>query len=159
MAAGLTGGCACGAVRYELASEPMWVQCCHCRDCQRQTGSAFAVNGLIETDRIAVTGLTPVAIGVPTDSGRIHDIYRCPQCQTALWSDYGGKAYLRYVRAGTLDEPGRLRPDVHVHVRSRLDWVRIPDDVPAFDAFYDMKSVWSEQAQSRRAEASARYRT
>src|ERR1700683_2495051 len=97
----LEGGCACGAVRYRLTSPPMFVHCCHCRDCQRQTGSAFVLNGLIATDRIELLSGRPEFISVPTDSGRPHDIYRCPVCLTALWSDYGRRPPLRFVRVGT----------------------------------------------------------
>ena len=127
MANGLEGGCACGAVRYRLASAPMFVHCCHCRDCQRQTGSAFVLNALIETDRIALLAGAPEPVAVPTDSGRPHDIYRCPACQTALWSDYGGRPTLRFVRVGTLDEPAALPPDVHIYTRSKLPWVALPE--------------------------------
>ena len=123
MADDLEGGCACGAVRYRLGSAPMFVHCCHCRDCQRQTGSAFVLNALIETDRISLLSGDPAPVAVPTDSGRPHEIYRCPACQTALWSDYGGRPALRFVRVGTLDEPAALPPDVHIFTRSKLPWV------------------------------------
>src|SRR5262245_43788764 len=98
------GACSCKEVTFTLASEPMFVHCCHCLDCQRQTGSAFVINALIETDRITCRG-TPRAIAMPTDSGRPHDIYRCPTCQVAVWSDYGRRPKLRFVRVGTLVEP------------------------------------------------------
>ena len=122
---GLEGGCACGAVRFRLTSAPMFVHCCHCRDCQRQTGSAFVLNAMIETDRITLLSgdLEPVA--TPTDSGRPHDIHRCRACRTALWSDYGRRRALRFVRIGTLDEPARLAPDVHIYTRSKLPWVEL----------------------------------
>ena len=110
----LEGGCACAAVRYRLASPPMFVHCCHCRDCQRQTGSAFVINALIETDRILLLAGDPGPVAVPTDSGRPHLIYRCPNCRTAVWRDYGGRAALRFVRVGTLDNPAALSPDVHI---------------------------------------------
>jgi hypothetical protein len=151
----LTGGCSCGAVRYELASEPIFVHCCHCLDCQRQTGSAFVINAIIETDRIRMLSGVPQPVRVPTDSGRPHDIYRCPSCQVALWSDYGGRPYLRFVRVGTLDQPSRVRPDVHVYTRSKVRWVTLPLEVPAFAAFYDFKSLWPSEAQERRAAAAA----
>jgi len=132
----LEGGCACAAVRYRLASPPMFVHCCHCRDCQRQTGSAFVINALIETDR--------------TDSGRPHLIYRCPNCRTAVWSEYGGLAALRFVRVGTLDNPAALSPDVHIYVRSKLPWVTLPHAVPAFEAYYDARRVWPAASLERR---------
>jgi len=148
--AGLASGCACGAVRYRLASAPMFVHCCHCRDCQRQTGSAFVLNALIETDRIAVLAGEPQPVAVPTDSGRPHRIFRCPNCGTALWSEYGGIAALRFVRVGTLDEPAAVPPDVHIYTRSKLPWVRLPDAVPAFAAYYDSAKLWPTASLERR---------
>jgi hypothetical protein len=146
----LEGGCACGAVRYRLASPPMIVHCCHCRDCQRQTGGAFAVNALIETDRIEMLSGEPVAIPMPTDSGRPHDIYRCPTCATAVWSDYGRRPVLRFVRAMTLDDPDALPPDVHIFTGSKLPWVGLPPEVPAFEVYYDMAKLWPPESLARR---------
>ena len=146
----LDGGCACGAVRYRLGSAPMFVHCCHCLDCQRQTGSAFVLNALIETDRVTVLSGAPVAVAVPTDSGRPHEIFRCPKCQTALWSDYGRRGVLRFVRVGTLDDPSALRPDVHIYTRTKLPWVALPAGVPAFEAYYDSSKLWSAQSLARR---------
>jgi hypothetical protein len=122
MAETFDGGCACGAVRFRMQSGPMFVHCCHCRDCQRQTGSAFVINALIEADRVAVQGHTE-GIGVPTDSGRPHTIHRCPSCRIALWSEYGGRPMIRFMRVGTLDDPTRLAPDVHIYARTKLPWV------------------------------------
>src|SRR4051812_2498608 len=113
----LEGGCACGAVRYRLESAPMFVHCCHCRDCQRQTGSAFVINALIETARVSVLQGAVARSAMPTDSGRPHGIDRCTVCGTALWSEYGGLAKLRFVRVGTLDHPTAVTPDVHIYVR------------------------------------------
>jgi hypothetical protein len=150
MANDLAGGCACGAVRYRLGSAPMFVHCCHCRDCQRQTGSAFVINALIETDRIALLSGDPEPVPVPTDSGRPHSIYRCRACRTALWSDYGGRPALRFVRVGTLDDPAALTPDVHIYTRSKLPWVELPKTVPAFEAYYDPQALWPAASLARR---------
>ena len=146
----LEGGCACAAVRYRLASPPMFVHCCHCRDCQRQTGSAFVINALIETSRIVLLAGDPGAVAVPTDSGRPHLIYRCPLCRTAVWSEYGGIAAMRVVRVGTLDDPAALTPDVHIYVRSKLPWVTLPNGVPAFEAYYDARRLWPAASLERR---------
>jgi len=146
----LAGACACGAARYRLESAPMFVHCCHCLDCQRQTGSAFALNALIETDRIALLAGEVAAIAVPTDSGRPHRIFRCPACQTALWSEYGGLATLRFVRVGTLEKPAALAPTVHIYTRSKQPWVSLPPEVPAFEAYYDAKKVWPAESLERR---------
>src|SRR5690348_16611745 len=121
----LEGGCACGALRYRLASEPMFVHCCHCRDCQRQTGSAFVLNALIETDRVNIVLGEVTRFAMPTESGRPHGIYRCAKCGTAVWSEYGGVATLRFVRVGTLDGPAGIAPDVHIYTRSKLPWVKL----------------------------------
>jgi hypothetical protein len=149
MANDLEGGCACGALRYRLASAPMFVHCCHCRNCQRQTGSAFVINALIETDRIALLAGAPEPVGVPRDSGP-HDIYRCPACRIALWSDYGGRPALRFVRVGTLDDPAALAPDVHIYTRSKLPWVQLPEGVPAFEAYYRTQELWPAASLDRR---------
>jgi hypothetical protein len=149
----LAGACACGAVRYRLAAAPMFVHCCHCRNCQRQTGSAFVINALIETDRVALLAGEPRPVPVPTDSGRPHRIFRCADCGTALWSEYGGVAKLRFVRVGTLSNPAALPPDVHIYTRSKLPWVRLPDGVPAFDAYYDSRKLWPAGSLERRRAA------
>ena len=151
MTRALDGGCACGAVRYRLTSEPMFVHCCHCRDCQRQTGSAFVLNALIETERVALLAGTPEPVAVPTDSGRPHDIHRCPKCQTAVWSDYGRRGVLRFVRVGTLDDPSALPPDVHIYTRSKLPWVALPAGVPALEAYYKMSELWPAASLARRS--------
>jgi hypothetical protein len=146
----LEGGCACGAVRYRMTGPPMFVHCCHCRDCQRQTGSAFVLNALIETARVEIAGTEPRRFEMPTDSGRPHGIYRCPTCGTAVWSEYGGLAKLRFVRVGTLDDPQALAPDVHIYTRSKQPWLKLPEGVPAFEAYYDSKTLWPEASLARR---------
>ena len=148
----LEGGCACAAVRYRLISRPMFVHCCHCRDCQRQTGSAFVLNALIETDRVSVLCGNPEPITVPTDSGRPHHIYRCPSCKVAVWSVYGGVRKLLFVRVGALDDPAALMPDVHIYVRSKLPWVALPEGIPSFDAYYDARKLWPPASLERRRE-------
>ena len=145
----LEGGCACGALRYRLTSAPMFVHCCHCRDCQRQTGSAFVLNALIETDRILVLHGEVSRSAMPTDSGRPHGVDRCVVCGTAVWSEYGGVAALRFVRVGTLDDPDALPPDVHIYTRSKLSCVALPAGGPAFKAYYDPKMLWPAASLER----------
>jgi hypothetical protein len=150
MARKLQGGCACGAVRYRLTSEPMFVHCCHCRDCQRQTGSAFALNAIIETDRIKLLKATPKPVPVPTGSGRPHDIYRCVKCRTALWSDYGRRRVMSFLRVGTLDDAAALPPDVHIYTRSALPWVVLPKNARAFKVYYALSKEWPPESIARR---------
>jgi hypothetical protein len=146
----LEGGCACGAVRYRLTSPPMFVHCCHCRDCQRQTGSAFVLNALIEADRVALLSGDTEEIRVPTASGAGQKIYRCPSCKIAVWSVYRGADKLNFVRIGTLDDPAALTPDVHIFIRSKLPWIKLPDGVPTFEAYYDSNKVWPAASLERR---------
>jgi len=146
----LEGHCACGAVRYRLESVPLFVHCCHCLDCQRQTGSAFVLNALIESTRVTLLSGATIAIDVPTDSGRPHEIHRCPQCEVALWSHYGGVRKISFVRIGTLDTPSAFKPDVHIYTRSKVPWVVIPEGVPTFEAYYDSKTVWPMASLERR---------
>ena len=146
----LEGGCACGAVRYRLGSPPLFVHCCHCRDCQRQAGSAFAINALIEANRFALLSGETAASAMPTDSGQPHHIFRCTACGTALWSDYGGRSTIRFVRVATLDDPTVLTPDVHIYTRSKLPWVALPAGAPAFEAYYDSRTLWPAASLERR---------
>jgi hypothetical protein len=142
------GGCACGAVRYRLTSDPLFTHCCHCLNCQRQTGSAFVINLLIETDRVELLAGDPRPVAVPRDDGSTQTIFRCPACQVAVYSQYG-RPGVRFVRAGTLDDPSMVAPDVHIFTRSKLPWVTIPDSVPAFDVYYDTKSLWPPASLER----------
>jgi hypothetical protein len=142
------GGCSCGAVRYRLTSEPLFVHCCHCLNCQRQTGSAFVVNLLIEADRVEVVSGEPEPVDVPRDDGSSQRIYRCPTCRVALYSEYSSPK-LRYVRAGTLDEPRGIEPDVHIFTRSKVGWVTLPESVPAVDVFYDRDERWPPESLAR----------
>lgn len=150
MAEPYDGGCACGAVRYRMRTGPMFVHCCHCKDCQRQTGTAFVLNALIEADRVALLSGEPRPFTMPTDSGQPHRIFRCPGCGTAVWSEYGGVAQLRFIRVGTLDEPSALAPDVHIYTRSKLPWVTLPAGVPTFAAYYNSREVWPAASLQRR---------
>jgi hypothetical protein len=144
----LRGGCSCGAVRYELLAAPMRVHCCHCTDCQRHTGSAFVLNAIIETSAIKIIRGDPEAVPVPRDYAP-HNIYRCRKCKVAVWSDYGRRPKIRFVRVGTLDKPSALRPDIHIYTRTKVPWVRLPKGVPAFRDYYETKKVWPKKSLQR----------
>lgn len=152
----MEGGCTCGAVRYRLVEKPMIVHCCHCTWCQRETGSAFAQNALIESDRLQVTGAV-VLVKTPSNSGKGQEIARCPNCHVALFSHYAGAGRLAsFVRVGTLDDPKACPPDVHIFIASKQPWLQLAGDVPVFADYYDMQVVWSPEAQARRAAMIAR---
>jgi len=152
-----TGGCTCRAVRYRLTEQPMFVHCCHCRWCQRETGTAFALNALIEFDRMELTSGTVEVTLIPSNSGRGQRIARCPTCRIALWSNYGGAGdAVRFVRVGTLDNPDLCPPDVHIYTQSRQPWVLLPAGVPAFAEYYNIQEQWPAASQTRRAAVKAR---
>ena len=142
------GGCACGAVRYRLPSDPLFVHCCRCLYCQRQTGSAFVVNLLIEADRVELLAGTPRPVDAPRDDGSAQRIFRCPDCGVAVFSEYG-MPEVRFVRGGTLDEPRGVTPDVHIYTRSKVDWVMLPPGTLVFDVYYDPETVWSPESRRR----------
>ena len=128
----------------------MFVHCCHCDDCQRLTGSAFVLNAIIETQAIKLLRGKLVAVPVPRENDG-HDIYRCPSCQTALWSDYGRRPNLRFVRVGTLDEPDRVPPDVHIFTSSKQPWVKLADGKPVMPEYYKSSEMWPKESLERRA--------
>lgn len=144
------GGCDCGDVRYRMRLPPLIVHCCHCRWCQRETGSAFVLNAMVESERVATLTGEPEAVVTPSASGRGQTILRCPRCRLALWSHYAGAGEaIKFIRVGTLDEPGRLPPDIHIFTASKLPWVVIPEDAVAVPAYYDRNRVWPEESLRR----------
>ncbi len=150
----LKGGCSCGQVRYQLLDKPIRVHCCHCTDCQRHTGSAFVLNAIIETSAIKILRGRLQSVPVRRAFGP-HDIYRCPKCQVALWSDYGHRPQIRFVRIGTLDDPSAIRPDIHIYTETKVPWLKLPKGTPAFREYYDRKKVWPRQSQQRLKQALA----
>jgi hypothetical protein len=147
----LEGGCTCGAIRYRMTSAPMIVHCCHCRWCQRETGASFALNAMIEADRVVLLQGEPELVDTPSLSGKGQKILRCPSCRIALWSHYAGAGpKARFVRVGTLDEPDRLPPDIHIFTASKQPWVVLPPDVPAFAEFYERERYWPPASLERR---------
>ena len=151
------GGCTCKAVRYKMLSKPMFVHCCHCRWCQRETGSAFVMNALIEADRLTVTAGTPQLVDTPSASGKGQRIARCPHCHVGLWSHYaGGGTAVAFVRVGTLDDPDRLPPDIHIFTSTKQPWFVLPAGVPAVPEFYDLAAHWPPESLARRTAMRAR---
>ncbi|MBN8808641.1 MAG: GFA family protein [Sphingomonas sp.] len=147
----IEGGCSCGGVRYALASPPMVVHCCHCTWCQRETGSAFVVNAVIEADRLRVTRGAADYVPTPSASGKGQEIARCPTCRVALWSHYAGSGRKSaFVRVGTMDDPAACPPDVHIFTASKQPWVVLSDGAPAFADFYPTsQGVWSDEGRAR----------
>jgi hypothetical protein len=146
------GGCDCRAVRYRMTSRPMFVHCCHCRWCQRETGASFALNALIETDRVELTAGEPEVVLTPSNSGAGQKIARCPKCRIALWSNYGGAGdVIRFIRVGTLDNPDVFPPDIHIFTASKQPWVVLPAGTPAVPEYYKSSELWPKESLERRA--------
>lgn len=148
----LDGGCDCKAVRYRMTSAPLFVHCCHCRWCQRESGASFALNALIESERVMSLGAEPELVHTPSASGLGQDIARCPACRIAVWSHYAGAGPLmKFVRVGTLDQPDRLPPDIHIFTASKQPWIVLPPGTPAVPEYYDRDRYWPAASLARRA--------
>lgn len=146
------GGCTCRHVRYRMMSKPLFVHCCHCRWCQRETGTAFALNAMIEADRVELTAGAPELVQTPSASGKGQKIWRCPNCRIAVWSNYpGGGDAVRFVRVGTLDRPDEMPPDIHIFTMSKQPWVVLPEGAQAVHEFYDVKTTWPKESLDRMA--------
>jgi hypothetical protein len=146
----LEGGCACGAIRYKLTASPLIVHACHCRDCQRLTGGPFAINIWIERGFVEMAPAAPRSVRLAGGSGKPHDVYSCAACGTALWSRYeAAPGDFLFIRAGTLDDPAAVAPDVHIFTRSKLPWLTLPPGAPAFESMYRIDEVWSPENRER----------
>lgn len=153
MAEKIEGGCTCGEIRYEVLSTPLVVHCCHCRWCQRQTGTSFAHNALFEADNVRVTKGQVEILAIESPSGKGQTIARCQSCRIAVWSNYymgGLRDYIRFIRVGTLDHPDIMPPDVHIFTSTKQPWVQLPADAAVTEAFYKYEDVWSASSMARR---------
>lgn len=147
----MEGGCTCRSVRYRMTSKPMFVHCCHCTWCQRETGAAFALNAMIEADRVELLQGEVEVIDTPSNSGKGQKVSRCPKCRIALWSNYSGAGdAVRFVRVGTLDEPGRFPPDIHIFTSTKQPWVMLPPGTPAVPEYYKASERWPKESLERR---------
>ena len=146
------GACTCRQLRYRMTSKPLFVHCCHCRWCQRESGASFALNALVEADRVQLLQGEVELVDTPSNSGKGQKIARCPKCRIALWSNYAGAGdALRFVRVGTLDEPGRWPPDIHIYTASKQPWVVLAPDTPAVAGYYKSSERWPRESLERRA--------
>ena len=148
----MQGRCTCGRIKYRLTSRPLFVHCCHCRWCQRETGAAFGLKALIEADQVENLRGEVEVIDTPSQSGIGQRIARCPRCKVAVWSNYGGSGdRVRFVSVGTLDDPDRYPPDVHIFTMSKQPWVMLPEGTPAVYEYYDSAELWPRESLERRA--------
>jgi hypothetical protein len=146
----LEGGCDCRHIRYRMETSPLFVHCCHCRWCQRESGASFALNAMIEADRVTLLGAEPEPVDTPSHSGNGQKISRCPKCRLAVWSNYAGAGpVVKFVRVGTLDEPKHLPPDIHIFTDAKQAWVIIPSNIPAVPEYYEREQYWPAESLAR----------
>jgi hypothetical protein len=158
MSSSYDGGCTCRHVRYRMITKPLFVHCCHCRWCQRETGTAFALNAMIEADRVQLLEGEVAVIDTPSHSGKGQRISRCPICEVALWSNYAGSGdAIRFLRIGTLDEPENFPPDIHIYTASKQPWFALPPQTPAVAEYYRASERWPAESLERRAALLAKF--
>jgi hypothetical protein len=147
----LDGGCDCRHVRYRMETAPLFVHCCHCRWCQRESGASFALNAMIESDRITLLNGAPEIVDTPSESGLGQRIARCPHCRLAVWSHYPGAGpVVAFVRVGTLDQPDLVPPDIHIFTASKQPWLLLPPGTPAVPEYYEREQHWPPESLARR---------
>ena len=155
------GGCVCKHIRYRMLTKPLFVHCCHCTWCRRESGSAFNLNAIIEIDQFELLTLDePLLVKLPSESGKGQDCFRCPKCFTLIWSVYSNPL-LRFIRGGTLDEPAACPPSIHIYTTTKLPWVVLADDctAPIVDEYYDEETAWPRESLERLAELRERFST
>jgi hypothetical protein len=142
------GGCSCGKLRYRMNASPLTVHACHCRQCQRVSGSAFVMNALVEKGQVEILRGDISEFRFPET---YHTAFFCPDCATYVWSEYKSGRFddCWFVRVGTLDDPDRIPPNVHIFTESKQPWVVIPEEEPRFEAFYQIRDVWEESSIMR----------
>ena len=147
----MEGGCACQLIRYRMETRALFVHCCHCRWCQRESGASFALNAMIEGDRVTNLGAEPQIIDTPSNSGKGQRIARCPRCRIAVWSNYSSAGpIIKFVRVGTLDTPDQLPPDIHIFTASKQPWIQLPADIPSVPEYYERNAYWPSDSINRR---------
>ena len=130
----VVGGCLCGSVRYESEAEAVLTAVCHCRDCQKQTSSAFSVLVALPKGSLRTEGQALASVETVGDDTGLPIIRRfCPKCGSAIMSEIAATPELEWLKAGTLDDPSWLRPQLHMWSDSAQPWVSIDDTIPAYE--------------------------
>lgn len=146
----IEGGCSCQQIRYQLHNSPLIVHCCHCTWCQRESGSAFALNAMIEASEVSLLSGNPEYVDTPTNSGKTQRVARCPNCKIALWSHYAAAGdAIYFLRVGTLESSGQFAPDIHIFTSTKRPWVLLPNDKPAVPEFYKLPEQWPDASMAR----------
>lgn len=137
------GGCQCGAVRYEIASETLSSYVCHCRECQKQSASGFGISVPVLEAAFSLKGELG-KYSRKTDSASHTDCYFCPRCGTRLYHDGTNRPGLITVKGGSLDEAGTLEPLAHIWTRSKQEWIVLPGDAVQFETQPNDTQEWMQ---------------
>ena len=130
----IVGGCLCGSVRYESEAEAVLTTVCHCRDFQKQTSSAFSVLVVLPKGSLRIEGRALASVEtVGEDTGLPITRRFCPECGSGIMSEVTATPDLEWLKAGTLDDPSWLRPQMHMWTSSAQPWVSIDDAIPAYE--------------------------
>ena len=143
------GGCLCGSVRYRLSAEPLTCYVCHCTDCQRRTGGAFAISLIVPAAALELTRGTTSPYSATLADGRVKRGQLCTACGTRLWGEPVRNPAIRVLQPGTLDEPSHFPPVAHIWTRSAQPWVVFPAGVALFakqpEERMQLAKLWQEQ--------------
>lgn len=132
----------------------MFTHACHCTDCQRTTGSAFVIHSVLLGDDLQVEGETKAGM-LPSGSGAGCEIHFCAACGTYIWCRYlYHKVDVIALRVGTLDDTSQVSPQAHIFTRSKQPWLKLPEDVPAFEEALNRDAVWTAESIERYENAS-----
>jgi len=150
------GGCLCGIIRYRVADEPLTLYVCHCTDCQRRTGSAFALSMVVLKSALELLQGDPRTYAVTSDGLQRRGKF-CAECSTRLWGEPLKFPQVVVVQPGTLDDTTWLRPVGHIWTRSAQPWVSIPKDTVNFEGQPDdpmvLINAWRHRATRERSPA------
>ncbi len=146
----LNGRCTCGEVKFQILNKPLFVHCCHCTWCQRESGTSFALNAFIETHNVKLLQGKTETVNIPTNSGGGQKVVRCDTCKIALWSHYSGAGdVISLVRVGTLDNPNALTPDINIFTSTKQEWIQLSDTIPRVEEYYQKIDYWPTESIER----------
>ena len=142
-----SGGCQCGAIRYEITGPPVAVYACHCIECQKQSGSAFAMGAVIPQEHFRITKGNPKMFAREINPAKTMECWFCPDCGTRLYHVPGGATYSnRNIKPGTLDDTSWLVPTTHFWTCSAQEWVVIPEGATRYETQPDVLSWTSPKS-------------
>jgi hypothetical protein len=146
------GSCNCQSVQYTITDAPLFTHLCHCTKCQKRTGSAFVLNIMVFVNDIALTSAAPESYTTITDSGSELTTFACSSCRDILYHTHPEFARIVMIAGGTVDDPGWIKPQAHIFVRSKQPWLELSNDIPAYLEMYQLEDTWPQASLAKLAE-------